>query len=312
MKIPFKIQEYVWLIETLRKKPQSLASLNEKWVETELSGGVEMARSTFNRHKQAIEDMFGVYIECNIPKGYLYYIGNPSVLKDDSVTNWMLNTLSVNHLISESFSLQDRILLEPAPVEGEYLKTVLAAMKQNLKLTVGYRKYGKDMPNQLTFEPYCIKLYRQRWYVLGHFHKDATEEREELDYFGLFSFDRIAEMHMTEEKFVLDPDFDATVFFSECFGVVVNDCTLPEQIILRAYDYERFYMRDLPVHHSQTIIREGENYTDFELFMRPTVDFSTYLLSKATVLKVLSPEWLADEVYNMLLDGLSRYDNDLE
>ena len=189
---------------------------------------------------------------------------------------------------------------------------VLEAMKRNRKLNVGYRKYGRETPNPLTFEPYCIKLYKQRWYVLGHFHRDATEERDEVDYFGLFSFDRIAEMHITDEKFTLDPDFDAAVYFSECFGVVVNDCTLPEQIILRAYDYERFYMRDLPVHHSQKVIREGEDYTDFDLYMRPTVDFNTYLLSRATVFKVLSPQWLADEIYNLLLDALSRYDNGLE
>ena len=46
--------------------------------------GVELARSTFNRHKVAIEDIFGIRIECDRSKGYTYYIGNAEVLGNES------------------------------------------------------------------------------------------------------------------------------------------------------------------------------------------------------------------------------------
>ena len=115
----------------------------------------------------------------------------------------------MNNVISESLSLQNRILLQQVPYEGEYLKMVMDAMKKSVRIAVEYRKYGTDKPNHLNFEPYCIKLFKQRWYILGHFHRDATEEKPESDYFGVFSFDRILEMSLTDIKFKIDPDFDA-------------------------------------------------------------------------------------------------------
>ena len=273
-----------------------------------MSGGVDLARSTFARHKDAIEDIFGIYIDCDRQNGYQYFIGNDYVLREDSVQNWMLSTLSVNNVISESLSLQDRILLQPVPTEGEYLKTVIDAMKKSVRIAVDYRKYGTEKPNHLVFEPYCIKLFKQRWYVLGHFHRDATKEKPESDYFGLFSFDRVLDMSLTDIKFQIDPDFDAQAYFDECYGVLVDDGTKPERIVIRAYGYERYYMRDLPIHRSQREIGQGENFADFELYMRPTIDLSGHLLSRGNQIKVLSPQWFADEIHDMHLEAAIMYE----
>lgn len=290
----------------------TFAEINDKWLDTEMSDGVELARSTFARHKDAIEDIFGIYIDCDRQNGYKYYIGNEEVLSEDSVQNWMLNTLKVNNIISESMSLQDRILLQPVPAEGDYLTKVIEAMKRNVKITIEYKKYGDEQPKNLTFEPYCIKLFKQRWYVLGHFHRDATDDKPESDYFGVFSFDRILSMTLTEEKFQMDPDFNAQAYFEECYGVLVNDATEVERIVIRGYGYERFYLRDLPLHKSQKEIGQGENYTDFEFFMRPTIDLSYHLLSSSDHIKVLEPKWLADEIYDMHLQASLLYEFDEE
>ena len=313
MKIPALFKEYIWLVNTILKADGiTFAEINDKWLDTEMSDGVELARSTFARHKDAIEDIFGIYIDCDRQNGYKYYIGNEEVLSEDSVQNWMLNTLKVNNIISESMSLQDRILLQPVPAEGDYLTKVIEAMKRNVKITIEYKKYGDEQPKNLTFEPYCIKLFKQRWYVLGHFHRDATDDKPESDYFGDFSFDRILSMTLTEEKFQMDPDFNAQAYFEECYGVLVNDATEVERIVIRGYGYERFYLRDLPLHKSQKEIGQGENYTDFEFFMRPTIDLSYHLLSSSDHIKVLEPKWLADEIYDMHLQASLLYEFDEE
>ena len=273
-----------------------------------MSGGVALARSTFNRHKDAIEDIFGIYIDCDRQNGYKYYIGNANVLREDTIQNWMLSTLSVNNVISESLSLQNRILLQSAPCEGDYLTMVIEAMKKSVRIEVEYRKYGTDVPNQLNFEPYCIKLFKQRWYILGHFHRDATGDKPESDYFGMFSFDRILTMRLTDIKFQIDPNFDAKTYFEECFGVLVGDGTEPERIVIRAYGNERYYLRDLPIHSSQREIGHGEDFADFELTMRPTIDLSAHLLSRGSQTKVLSPAWLADEIHDMHQEAAAMYE----
>lgn len=123
MKIPALFKEYIWLVNAIRRARRiSLTELNDKWVETDMSGGVEMARTTFNRHKDAIQDIFGIYIECDRKDGYRYYIGNPEVLEDDTVENWMLSTLSLSNVISESLSLKDRIIAERVSVDDKLLE----------------------------------------------------------------------------------------------------------------------------------------------------------------------------------------------
>ena len=310
MKTTEKFKEYIWLVNTIYKaKKITLVEINEKWVDTDMSGGVALARSTFNRHKDAIEDIFGIFIDCDRQNGYRYYIGNANVLREDTIQNWMLSTLSVNNVISESLSLQNRILLQSAPCEGDYLTMVIEAMKKSVRIEVEYRKYGTDVLNRLNFEPYCIKLFKQRWYILGHFHRDATGEKPESDYFGMFSFDRILTMRLTDTKFQIDPDFDAKAYFEECFGVLVGDGTEPERIVIRAYGNERYYLRDLPIHSSQREVGHGENFSDFELTMRPTIDLSAHLLSRGSQMKVLSPTWLADEIHDMHQEAAAMYEH---
>lgn len=311
MKVSTKFKEYIWLVNTIyRARKISFAQLQEKWLETEMSGGVELARSTFNRHKDAIEDIFGIYIDCDRKDGYRYFIGNPLVLEEDTMQNWMLSTLSVNNVLSESLVLQHRILLEQVPSAGEHLRQMLHAMKRSVMVEIVYQRYGSEEQRRFSIAPYCLKLFKQRWYVLGCFHPDLQFSAD--DYCSLFSFDRIREVHVTETRFSMNKDFDAKNYFGECFGVVVGDGTRAEEIVLRAYSYERFNLRDLPLHPSQQLLEWTEDHADYRLFLRPTKDFLGHLLSRSVFVKVLSPQWLADEVHKMHLESALLYEGSVQ
>ena len=308
MKTPIKFKEYIWLVNTIRRARRiTLAEINEKWMDTDMSEGIPLARSTFNRHKDAIFNIFGILIDCDRHNGYEYYICNEHVLNENSVQNWMLSTLSVNNLISESLTLQDRILLECIPSEGDNLKKVIEAMKNSVKIEIDYKKYGSETSNRLNFEPYCIKLFKQRWYVLGHFHQEDKKGKSSDDYFGTFSLDRIVDIRVTDTKFKIDPNFNAKEYFDECYGVLSDDGSIAMNIVIRAYGRERYYLKDLPIHHSQKEISGGENHTDFELHMRPTRDFCSYIMSRGAMLKVLSPQWLAETLRAMHQDAYLMY-----
>jgi hypothetical protein len=308
MKVPAKFKEYIWLVNTIRKyKRITFAEINEKWLETEMSEGVELARSTFNRHKDAIEDIFGIYIDCDRNNGYKYYIGNANVLHEDSVQNWMLSTLSVSNIISESMALKDRIKLESVPCD-DYIEMVIEAMKKGVRIAVKYRKYGSDKFSNLNFEPYCLKMFMQRWYVLGHFFRAATPEKEGADYYGVFSFDRILEMEITDIPFVVKDEFDAQEYFSECMGVIAGDGTKAVNVVIRAFGEERYYLRDLPLHQSQKEIGQGEDFADFEYYIRPTIDFRMAIIARGCHVKVLEPESLIEEIRKEHEDALQLYE----
>ena len=301
MKIPILFKEYIWLIETIYQAGRiTFAEINEKWQRREESGGVEFSRTTFNRHRDAILDMFGVIIECDRKDGYRYYIYNKEVLRDNSVANWLFSTLSVGNMLDENVGLQNRILLESIPSGNLRLRQIIKAMRDGRKIMLTYRRYGAASANSFTAEPYCVKLFNRRWYMLAKMSRGSL---------AVFSLDRIVDVDMMQEKYTIDQDFDAEAYFGECFGIVVGDGTAIERIVLRAYGQEPYYLRDLPLHHSQRELQSTDEYTDFELRLRPTSDFKASLMARGEWLKVLSPEWLAEDIQKWLEAAINKYKN---
>ena len=295
-----KFKEYIWLVNTIyHAKAITLAEINRRWMQTEMSGGIEMARTTFYRHKYAIEDIFGIYIECDKKNGNKYYIGNEQVLREDSIQNWMLSTLSVSNVVSENQSLHHRILLEHVPSGGERLQNVIDAMKGERLVSITYHRYGAEEESVFTLAPYCVKLFRRRWYLLGQFTN--TEN------FAVFAFDRMVEVKIETTKFTIDKDFDAAEYFNESYGIVVDNRVATQRIVLRAYGAERYYLRDLPLHHSQRVLSSTDDYCDFELMLCPTSDFKSQLLSRGGWIKVLEPQSLADEIVEWHQNAITRY-----
>jgi len=294
-----KFKEYIWLVNTIhRAKAITFAEINKKWLLTDMSEGIDISRTTFYRHKCAIEDIFGIVIECDKRRGHKYYISNEHVLCEDSVQNWMLSTLSVSNIMEENQSLHERILLEHIPSGGESLHLIIKAMKENRIIMITYKRYSASDSKTYSVEPYCIKLFRQRWYVVGKLANG---------YMSIFSLDRIEDIDILNKKFKIDEEFDAKEFFKDSYGILVNDNVETERIVLRAYNFEPYYMRDLPWHPSQREINTTEEYADFELQLKPTSDFMTKLISRGEWLEVLEPQKLADEVVEWHQKAIERY-----
>ena len=288
----------IWLINIVHRYGEiTFAQINAEWMKTEMSGNQKMHRSAFNRHRDYILDMFGIMIEC---KGRKYYIYNERVLKEDSVQNWLFSTLSVNNIISESLSLQNRIFLESIP-KVTYLELFVEAMKENRKVVIDYQKYGSTEVSERIIEPYFLKLHKRRWYVMAN----------TADGYRLFSFDRVMSASIVKQTFCMPKDFDARKYFEDCFGVMRDERHPAERIVLRALGNERHYMNDLPVHQSQKVIGEGDGYVDYEIFMRPTSDFIGYVMSRGSWLKVMSPQSLVDEIAENLRKTLGMYEDKL-
>lgn len=131
----------------------------------------------------------------------------------------------------------------------------------------------------------------------------------ERDYFGVFAFDRIQSLELTDIKFEVRNDFDAQLFFSECFGVMAGDGTKTERIVIRSFGRQRYYLDDLPLHHSQQRIAETDDYA---YYLRPTYDFSAHLLSLGPQVQVLQPASLAEIICQMARETLLRYASDEE
>ena len=289
-------QQYIWIINTLRQyKKLSLEELNNLWQNDDVNGGAPLSRTTFNRHKDSILDMFGIIIECTTFPGYKYYIANPEVLGDDSIEGWLFSTLTVSTVLSDSVSLRERILLENVPAGEEFLQTIIQALKANRKLLITYQRFGQDSYEKTIF-PYALKLFHQRWYLLAFTGR----------HYATYSLDRMLSVSLTEETFERPDDFSPEAYFSEYYGILTDDTPMAH-VVIRTYGSTPNYLRTLPLHASQKELQSTDEYTDFSLDIRPTADFINTLLSHSDGLEVLEPADLRLKIREILIRTLNRY-----
>ena len=302
MKTAEIFKQYIWLADIIhRMKRLTLNEINERWMQTDMSGGLPMSRTTFNRHRLAIEEMFDLCIGCKESgrKSY-YYIENIDVQEKNNLQHWMLDVLSIGNLLMDNISLKDRIVLEKIPAGKHFLNPIIGAMKQNRKLVLTYRKFGQEEPYTITVEPYAIKVFKQRWYLLAKNYKRSLPT--------IYAMDRMLNVQETDELFEFPEDFSTERFFKDFYGVLCHADEEVERIVIRAYPPLTHYLRTLPLHHSQKELQSTPQYADFEFYLHPTFDFLQELFAQTHEVEVLEPLRLRNSMKEYLLKALKRYE----
>lgn len=299
-----QLQKYTWLIDTIcRAGKISHKELSDRWERNkDLSDCRKLHRATFNRWREAIRDQFGIIIECQKVGGYLYYIANLEDIDDDKLRKWMLDSFAVGNVIGESLSLKGRILVDEIPSGREHLTTILEAMKGNRVVNITYRPFKKLRGYTFPIEPYCVKLFENRWYVLAY-----NGRYEDVRLYGL---DRVESAEIAEETYELPDDFDATDYFSTAYGIVLDRDVKPDRIVIRANEEHKHYLKSLPLHQSQRLIEDCGAYADFELFLAPTYDFVMKLLHVGAMIEVIKPASLRKTMKGWISDMNELYKND--
>ena len=299
--------QYIWIINTLRAyRKMTLEELKQKWIADGVIDGNPLQRSSFNRHRDAILDMFGIVIECE-PKTYKYYISNKEVLCDDSIERWLFSTLTVHGVLTDSAAIKERIILENVPAGEEYLDPIIRAIKMNRHLRMGYQKFGAEGYERVVC-PYSLKRFGQRWYLLARLSTSGCSQGEnDAELMCIYALDRMTMIELTDETFEMPADFSPQEYFSEYFGVLTDNTPLAH-VVIRAHNWTPNCLRTLPLHHSQREISSSEHYTDFSFDIRPTADFLNELLKHGAGIEVLEPLSLREKMRQMLRDALNRYE----
>lgn len=295
--------KYIWLVDTIyRSRSITFEEINERWQRSSLSEGEPLPRRTFHNWRTAIEQVFDINIGCRRKDGYRYYIEHADDMERGGVRNWLLNTFAVNNLINESHHLKQRILFEQIPSGRKHLTPIIEAMRDSLELRINYQGFWADEPSAYTLRPYCVKVFRQRWYVLGY-----CLERDAL---RIFALDRIHGLQATHAKFKYPKDFNPEVYFADSFGITVGG-EEPEMIELKVYSSHRDYIRALPLHTSQHEVETADDYSVFAYFMRPTLDLMQEILSRGAEVEVLRPAALREAIGSEILE-MERLYNPLQ
>lgn len=285
-------KRYIWLVDLInRRGPISFRDISDAWRRSPLNEtGDPLSERTFFNHKDAIAGMFGIEILNDRSLGF--YIGHSDVGNDDT-SDWMLHALCMNNVLQENSDMKERILVEKIPSSEKFLTEVISAMRDSKVISLCYQSFNHPQPYSFTVNPYCVKYFKQRWYLLGDSDLGLR----------IYSLDRFVDMEELEERFELPKGFDAEEYFRNYFGVIIGED--PEEIKIRVVPDQAKYFRTLPLHDSQKEAVQEDGSSIFSYHIAPTFDFVQEILSHGADVEVLEPvelrKMISDNVAGMAL-----------
>lgn len=293
---------YIWLVDQIYSSGGiSREEINRRWSRSNLNERHEISipERTFHRHKEAIKELFGIDIACDRSGDALYRIIDSEDLKQNEMKSWLLNTFAVNNLFHESRHLRHRILFEEIPSGQRFLTSVIGAMRDGRTVDLTYRGFWREKPSIFEVEPYCIKIFHQRWYMLGRSTSDGMMR--------VYSLDRVLGLEPTERKFTISEEFDAATYFADVIGVIADCEEKSETVEIEVTDGQQHYLRTLPLHRTQKEVECTDEYSVFTLRLKPTFDFIQELRKYGPSLRVRSPQWLRDRMIHDAAITIENY-----
>lgn len=292
------MEKQVWLVNTLRTHGKlTRKEINALWVDAGVGNKPE-AKREFLRWRNAAEELCDVNIECEKKAPWRYYIDEPKHARTTQHLQENVLTLSCSFMAYKD--LEKFVITEPIPGGDEYLPVLLKAIKWRYRVRFIYQGFDRSEGKEYEVEPMCMKLFKQRWYVLA---RAINEEQERV-----FSLDRIQDFEaLTSQHYKIPTSFDPKKIFKDCYGVFIGEELDAECIRLKVSALQAKYMRSLPLHASQKEVERNKDFSIFEFFLRPYFDFRQVLLSYGSSVEVLAPEHFRNEMREELRKALGVY-----
>lgn len=292
------LTKYIWLVDTLMRHGNlTLEQINSLWMRSHLSDGQPMARRTFFHYRRGIEETFRLEIKCN--SAYEYYIEQSESSNDRAFINWMLNSFAAGSVISDSAdTAAGRIAVEEVPSAREFLPTAVEALRHRNKVRFTYASFSYSRPeSDILFSPYFLKLYKQRWYMIGL--------RERSGEIRTYALDRVKDMVITSDTFVMPDDADPHAFFEHLVGISSSKGEV-RTVRLRTSKRQAKYLRALPLHPTQQEVINN-NYSIFTYRVKINYELVHEIIAMGPDAKVLEPPELQTRVTDELRRTLALY-----
>ena len=279
-----QVNVYFWLMDIIASGRLTREDINRRWAHCRYNdnGESEFPERKFHRYKEDIQEIFDIDIRCNRAYNY-YYIDNKDDISGGFTRKWLLNAMAVHSMMDQAQDMNECILYEDIPEGTQYLSLIIDAIKQRHQLSFTYHSFNRQEQYELTLAPYCLKVFKQRWYVAGCPSTHPNEIR-------IYALDRVKDMRPTDLAYTYPKTFNAKEFFAPYYGVFRN--AEPVKVIIEANPTSTQFLRLLPIHESQKELRQFHGNTFFEYYIAPTLDFIQELRTHGTDIRVREPEEL--------------------
>ena len=292
------IARYNLIINKLRKHSYSFSEIADYLAfESDLQEyNFNVSKRTFQRDIKDIRSIFNIDIQYDFSKK-VYYIDfdqQPEVNKRILEAFDTFNALNISDRLSNYIHFEKR-----RPQGTENLYGLLHAIKNKVQISFSYQKFWEDKITQRITEPYALKEFKNRWYILANDLKDKQVKS--------FALDRLTELEITKKKFQLPNDFNVNEHFKYCFGIISPNEHKPQEVILSFNPFQGKYIKTLPLHESQEILKDNEEELLIKLTLFVTHDFFMEILSFGANVKVIQPVSLIAGIKKAYENALKLY-----
>lgn len=292
----------MWLVNTLQHQNLTYKEIQTRWMNSPLNNGKkEIPQRSFTRYCRYAESLFDIEIKCARTKGFRYVLSgdeNDSPLKE--IHQWLLSAHKITSL-TERIKNNKNVVVEAPPTGYEHLNIIFDAIDNSQGLKIHYQSHHSNKPKDYIIAPSFVRLFKQRWYVIGE------ELKKKQPY--TFALERIHDIELTQTKYFISDENSEMLnlknYYEHCFGI--TRVGKPIRIQFRAYSPQNLYIQDVPIHSSQSILQKTAKYTDFEIYVRPTFDLIQELLSNREMLEILGPKNFRDEIKSTIQSMLNLY-----
>ena len=293
-------KRYIWLLDTIQRFGRiTLKDLKAKWEKSSVNDeGKPLAERTFANYRANIEQIFNIEIKCDRATNE-YFIDNEYDLNGNSIRDWMLNSLSLRNLLNESVGLHERLIIEDVPSSHRFLTVIIDAMRDNRRVCISYKGYNMSDYQDMFIHPYCLRLFKRRWYIIAYSEYSKGNR--------LFMLDRARSVEVLTDSFTMPEDFDAEEYFNDIYGVRQTDRSEMTKVVLKVNANRCDLLRNLPLHPSQKEIETTPEYSIFKVELKPNFDLKQELISYLDALEVLEPVSLRDELRMTIKSMYRKY-----
>jgi predicted DNA-binding transcriptional regulator YafY len=204
------------------------------------------------------------------------------------------NALNISERLAEIIHFEKR-----KPLGTENLYGLLHAIKNQLQIRFKYQKFWEEGVSIRLVEPYALKEFRYRWYLMAFDPKDKLVKS--------FALDRLSDLEITNKKNQFPQYFDIHKHYQYSFGVISPEKAIPEVVILSLDPFQGKYIKSLPLHSSQEILIDNEHECRIQLKLHITHDFFMEICSLGNKVKVIQPESFRQQIIVNAQEVLKLY-----
>lgn len=254
---------------------------------------------TFSRDISDIRTLYPmIQIEFDYAEG-VYYI-EEQVL-EDSVKVKLFESFNVFMALNIADQASQYIFFEQRRSSGtEHMHELLGAIRKKKQVELLYSSKWINPSSNRIVEPYGLREYDNRWYVLAVDTQDGI-----LKSFGL---DRIQELRVTRRRFQYPQEISIPAFYQHCFGIFHPQEGKPVEVVLSVSPRLKPLINAMPFHSSQMIILDNSKEMQLSLVIYPGWEFIRVVLSYGKEIRVLKPASLARKVKVELSSAMAGYE----